>query len=336
MIFIQSENNDVSTNDVLDWVYYLSAADEVKRINNDAVIDKISIRINKKDEIRIGVSGNEINVSDIDRKWYRRGAFKFKQTPIDTEEEQEQVLMISARFQSHLDREMDYILKSVDSRIFDNGNAINKFEDNRTNKIDNLIAASEAGLLIPDTLITNEIHEAISFAESHQKVITKAIAYNDFSLAFDNIQLSAVCITTVVDPEKLKQLRYGSGTSLLPALFQQYVEKKYELRIFYLKGRFYAMAIFSQASEATKLDFRNNVEGKPNRCVPYKLPREIEQKIDAVMRQINMNCGSIDMIVTPENEYVFLEVNPVGQFQWVSWHCNYDIERQIANYILRK
>ncbi len=42
-----------------------------------------------------------------------------------------------------------------------------------------------------------------------------------------------------------------------PSLIQGYVEKKYELRIFYLNGECFASAIFSQLDEQTKIDFRN-------------------------------------------------------------------------------
>ena len=41
------------------------------------------------------------------------------------------------------------------------------------------------------------------------------------------------------------------------------------------------------------------------------------------------------MIVTPTNEYVFLEVNPVGQFNFVSELCNYYIEKNIAEFFAR-
>ena len=49
-----------------------------------------------------------------------------------------------------------------------------------------------------------------------------------------------------------------------------------------------------------------------------------------LMKQLQLESGSIDMVVTPNNEYVFLEVNPVGQFDYVSKLCNYFIEKEIA------
>ena len=35
------------------------------------------------------------------------------------------------------------------------------------------------------------------------------------------------------------------------------------------------------------------------------------------MERLGLNYGAIDMIVTPDGRYVFLEVNPQGQCQWI-------------------
>ena len=53
------------------------------------------------------------------------------------------------------------------------------------------------------------------------------------------------------------------------------------------------------------------------------------------MKYVNLNTGSIDMIVTKENEYIFLEVNPVGQFGMVSQPCNYYLEKKITEYLMK-
>lgn len=100
-----------------------------------------------------------------------------------------------------------------------------------------------------------------------------------------------------------------------------------------MKGKFYSMAIFSQNDNQTSVDFRNYNYNKPNRKVPFQLPMEIEKKLDILMKKLDFNSGSIDMIVTVENEYVFLEVNPLGQFSMTSFPCNYNVEKIIAEYL---
>src|SRR5688500_5360277 len=90
------------------------------------------------------------------------------------------------------------------------------------------------------------------------------------------------------------------------------------------------MAIFSQSDEQTKTDFRKYNEKKPNRYVPFKLPDEIDQKIKLLFKKIDLNTGSVDLIVDKDDNYFFLEINPVGQFGMVSDPCNYFLEKNVA------
>ena len=50
------------------------------------------------------------------------------------------------------------------------------------------------------------------------------------------------------------------------------------------------------------------------------------------MSCLGLDSGSIDMVVTKEGDFVFLEVNPVGQFNQVSKPCNYFLEKEISKY----
>jgi glutathione synthase/RimK-type ligase-like ATP-grasp enzyme len=135
--------------------------------------------------------------------------------------------------------------------------------------------------------------------------------------------------TDIAHNEDIKEM----NEFFFPSLLQINIPKRYELRIFYLAGKFYSMAIFSQQDTQTQLDFRNYNREKPNRNVPYQLPKEIENKLDLFMKAMDLDTGSIDMIVTPELEYVFLEVNPVGQYDMVSVPCNYFLHEKIAKYL---
>ncbi|NJO92369.1 MAG: hypothetical protein HC831_27910 [Chloroflexia bacterium] len=68
--------------------------------------------------------------------------------------------------------------------------------------------------------------------------------------------------------------------------------------------------------------------------VPYKLPDEIKNKLIALMNEIELDTGSIDMIVDKKGKYIFLEVNPNGQYGLVSDTCNYYLEKEIADYLM--
>ena len=101
-------------------------------------------------------------------------------------------------------------------------------------------------------------------------------------------------------------------------------------RSIYLLGNTYSMAIFTPPNTISAVDFRHYYD-QPNMLTPYKLPIELDEKIDKLMKSLDINSGSIDFIKTPDDEYLFLEVNPVGQFGMVSKPCNYNLEKILAN-----
>ncbi|WP_164490132.1 hypothetical protein [Runella sp. SP2] len=118
-----------------------------------------------------------------------------------------------------------------------------------------------------------------------------------------------------------------------PTLFQEEIPKAYELRVIFVHEKMWAGAIMSQSDPKTSLDWRNYNHEKPNRIVPYKLPSEVEEKIRKFAQLADLNAGAIDMIVSKDKRYVFLECNPNRQISMVSEKCNYPIEKYIADFL---
>lgn len=210
-----------------------------------------------------------------------------------------------------------------EKKIFGNSNDIYK-----ENKIIDLIIASRIGLKIPDTLITGNKEKLEVFFEKYKLgIISKSLGG---CIRFEaNDELLWGKGTTLVTNEDI----FETSDFFLPSLFQEKIEKEYEIRSFLFSNHFYSMAIFSQTDEQTSIDFRNYNRVKPNRMVPYKLPVKIENQLKQLADLRAMSTGSFDLIVTKkEKEFIFLEVNPYGQFGWLSKNCNYYLEKQIAEY----
>ena len=51
------------------------------------------------------------------------------------------------------------------------------------------------------------------------------------------------------------------------------------------------------------------------------------------MERTGLITGSLDFILTPSGEYVFLEVNPSGQYDMISKPCNYHLDKAIATFL---
>lgn len=118
--------------------------------------------------------------------------------------------------------------------------------------------------------------------------------------------------TTLIAPEHEDML---DALRELPGFFQQYIPKRYELRVTVIGERVFAARIDSQGDERTRTDYRDfSAE------IDYAaetLPLEIERRCREFVRSYGLTFGALDLIFTPEGEYVFLENNPAGQFLFV-------------------
>lgn len=325
MILIVSDEIDQTTNSVIDWLIQQNA--EYVRINSNSFFQSTFIHLST-DCVKISFltdkMQNEVDISKVSSFWYRKGDFTYD-------------------YSSFLSSVPKDLKKSVYRHMFDEWNTIKNFLfdsigkkkqslgnyfEHVSNKLSYLILAKECNLLIPETFVCNEKSQIRKLLKEkkNDEFITKSVqdifnsVYNDYNL---------FTYTSLISADDLEIL----PNVFFPSLIQEKLNKKYELRIFFMNDEFYPMAIFSQSDNKTKIDFRNYNFENPNRTVPYKLPNEIEQKLTKFIQSSQLNTGSIDMIVTPTNEYYFLEVNPSGQFGALSYDCNYYLEKKIANYL---
>lgn len=117
-----------------------------------------------------------------------------------------------------------------------------------------------------------------------------------------------------------------------PSLIQKYIDKLFEVRSFVLNDRIFSMAIFSQKQTDANHDYRKGYSNV--RTCSIKLPKEIEIKIIKLLNELKLRSGSIDLIYSKSKEFYFLEVNPSGQFNFLSEACNYNIENEIVKLFL--
>ncbi|MFK7748512.1 MAG: hypothetical protein AB8B65_08985 [Kordia sp.] len=225
----------------------------------------------------------------------------------------------------NLDNQINAIGEYVYNARFTKHSVGSFFNSSRNNKIENLRIAKNVGLLIPDTWILNHKNDLIKIVKKH-RVICKS-TNSDLTVKDGNFRYGNFGPIEV--NEKLLE---SISERFTLSLFQKYIDKLFEIRIFYWAGRMWSMAIFSQNDTQTTLDYRAHNGKKPTRMIPFKLPKTIETMIIEFMNKGGFMTGSIDMIYSKEKEYYFLEINPVGQFNFLSFNCNFNIEKEIANY----
>lgn len=301
MIYIISENNDVSTDKVINWLNFYQ--ESYNRVNVDS--DYLNYTLNITND----------NIDSTFSKfplWIRRGHFPLIRDEIK-----------KSPFYNYLKNE--YLKVNFFSEKHLSKTIGSFFKESHNNKLENLFFAKKNGLNIPDTIVTNNRNELINFIDKNKKYITKSIFQSPTINVDNNLFLGNG--TTLLDENNIPE-----NFSL--SLIQEYIDKKFEIRTFFVNDDFFSMAIFSQNDNETKIDYRNYNNSKPNRCVPFELPIDVIEKLKKFNLETEHNTGSIDLIYTTNDEYVFLEINPMGQFDWVSGNCNYNIEKKIAEILI--
>ena len=199
---------------------------------------------------------------------------------------------------------------------------------NAENKQLQLQVAREIGLDTPRTLTTNDPTAARAFAKSCEDgIVTKMLS--SFAIFEEGKEL--VVFTNPVKPEDLEDL---SGLSLCPATFQESLPKSLEIRATVVGHRVMSAAIDSQASARATHDWRRDGVRLLRDWRPYQLPLGTEEKILRLMDYFSLNYGAIDIILTPDEKHVFLELNPCGEFFWLERAPGLPISEAIADLLL--
>ncbi|KPH13978.1 grasp-with-spasm system ATP-grasp peptide maturase [Chryseobacterium sp. ERMR1:04] len=313
MILILSTPNDDDTNIVMEHLAILE--EKYIRINDLDLFNgntKMYYELSPVPSLFVeNIFFGKINLSDIKCVWYRKFGFfdKFKQN-FESEINIEMLDYLKSEYTTILDIFFEFL---KDKKWLNHYSKVKKL-----NKISTLITSQKIGLSIPKTEITNN-KDLLDLNESY---ITKSI--KDGTVI--NVKEKIFFFLT----KEINLQTMGHYKNFFPSLFQEKVNKEYELRIFHLNGKNYPMAIFSQRDTQTGVDYRHYNYSRPNRMISYSLPQEIDEKICHLMKKLELDTGSLDIIKGKDGKYYFLEVNPSGQFRMTSMPCNYNLHYEVA------
>jgi len=311
-----------TTEMVMDWLEHLGA--EYARVNGEGLNadDALELRVgNGGTRLRLDAGGREVT-ERTGAAWMRRW---HTLTNLDDLRRGGHPALGHAVV-SHLGRELVALRGGLEDVLRD-AEWLTRVREMSVNKLQVLRVAAEAGLEVPETLVTNRRAALEAFIAEQGPVISKPLGE---ASNFEVGGTGYVMYTVEITPEVVA----GLPERFFPSLFQPRVEKRYELRVFCLGGRCWPMAIFSQEDPQTRGDFRRYNHARPNRCVPYALPAAVEAAVLEMMERLELATGSVDLIRTLDGRHVFLEVNPIGQFGMVSDPCNYYLERRVAEHLM--
>lgn len=186
-----------------------------------------------------------------------------------------------------------------------------------TNKLVQLRLAQEVGLSIPPTLVTNQRKAILAFAQRHQEhgIIAKTLTPNYWR---DDTGMTKHAMYT--RPVDLATLEACTSLHASPMIFQAKVPKAFELRVTFFGRYAVAARIDSQQLPGAENDWRV-IRDKAGFVDAFELPAQVKHQCHALMQRLGMVFGCFDLIVTPDNEYIFLEVNEQGQSLFLEGYC---------------
>lgn len=187
-------------------------------------------------------------------------------------------------------------------------------------KVYQLSVAQDVGFEIPETRVTNDPDAAMAFVDEHGPESTVYKAFSATERAWRE--------TRVLEPEETAVLE---DVEFAPVIFQEYIPADVDLRVTVVGDDVFAAAIHSRET-AYPVDFRMQMDEA--RMEPFELPEGVSDRIHELMDQFGLAYGAIDVRRTPDGRFVFLEINPAGQWLFVEERTGQPITRAVADLLV--
>jgi glutathione synthase/RimK-type ligase-like ATP-grasp enzyme len=181
------------------------------------------------------------------------------------------------------------------------------------NKLIQLDVAQAVGLRVPRTCVTQDPEEVRRlFEDVRGEAIVKPL------VGTRRTPLPTVKL-------QRRHLDLHAAIRSAPAIYQEYVPGTEHIRI-----QCFGDTVLAAVIESSDVDWRGDMS-RPIRS--FDLPANIEQALREVLERLGLRMGLVDMKRRPDGEFVWLEVNPQGQFLFVEALASMDLTRSFASFL---
>lgn len=128
-----------------------------------------------------------------------------------------------------------------------------------------------------------------------------------------------------LEPRELDDL---AGFDVTCRQLQDWVPKHYEARVVVIGTALFTVVIHA-GSAASHIDWRSD-----HRSLSYEVlepPANVAAAVRRIMDELGLVYGALDFVVTPDGQWVFLEVNPGGQFGWLQLYTGLSMTDALAD-----
>jgi glutathione synthase/RimK-type ligase-like ATP-grasp enzyme len=197
------------------------------------------------------------------------------------------------------------LLYSLDCHWISHPDAIRRAE----HKVYQMNVAKRVGLVMPQTLVSNDPGDVLEFYESCAGRVVVKCTYMGF---IDSLESPALIYTSRVKREDLTDLE---SVRFATSIFQQYIDKDFDLRVTVVGDRVFAAKI--EADLPPDIPDWRACDLKSLRHSTFALPSSVENLCLTLVNALGLDFGAIDFVVDREGNFFFLEINPNGQWAWL-------------------
>lgn len=177
-----------------------------------------------------------------------------------------------------------------------------------TAKLVQLQAATTVGFKVPRTLASNDPGEIRDFISA---CAPGAAIYKPFAAGEWHARGTvAAAFTSVVTCDDLPD---DALLQACPGLFQECIQKLFEVRVLVMGAHVVAVKIES----GNEVDWRIAFYRKSAPFRPYALPAQVSAMCVRLVRALGLVFGCIDLACNTDGDYIFFENNEAGQFLWM-------------------
>lgn len=191
-----------------------------------------------------------------------------------------------------------------------------------SHKIEQLTRANKFRLHVPQSFVTNDPYEALSFREKQiNGVIVKPLSSG--YIEREKPEKDTLIYTREFSDSNLECLE---SLKYCPVLFQEKIDKDLDVRLTVLDEKMVAVGMKSpDSSSGQELDIRRN----NMKDLEYELidvPQIIHQHVTSLLRSYYLRFAALDFAINKNGEWVFFEINPNGQWAWLDLDAGANIK----------
>jgi len=193
------------------------------------------------------------------------------------------------------------------------------------NKIYQLSLANKIGFKVPKVIVSNDYDDILKFAR-HETICNKTLDVPRYSIDGQNHPY----MTRKVTYEDIRDNK--ESIEACPSMFEEYIDKLYDIRVVIFGEHIYAFEIHSQSNELSSVDVRG-VDPEKLEHRAHSLPQNIIFLIKEFMDIQGLVFSSMDLLLSKQGEYYFLENNVNGQWLWLEYMTSIDMSSSFIEFL---